>query len=183
MPALQSPWFVPHVLAYMISYALAAVAMVMTAVGALRRRADRRGRGAGLRTGGLRSPALRLSLHDLWDVVRRIVGGDGLGRVVVLGPQGNLVADHVDAVRDYFHCRATPSLRPYALPAQVLAFMALLTTFFLVNLLPVWPAAASTVMREGSQSELETYGADRGIDGSGLGLGPILRGRAYYTSA
>ncbi|MCX6985634.1 MAG: cytochrome c biogenesis protein CcsA, partial [Lentisphaerae bacterium] len=33
MPALQSPWFVPHVTSYMISYALASVAFVMYLVG------------------------------------------------------------------------------------------------------------------------------------------------------
>ncbi|MFC1467524.1 cytochrome c biogenesis protein CcsA [Verrucomicrobiota bacterium] len=32
MPALQSPWFVPHVLAYMISYALCTAAFVMMLV-------------------------------------------------------------------------------------------------------------------------------------------------------
>lgn len=32
MPALQSPWFVPHVLAYMVSYALCAAAFVMMVV-------------------------------------------------------------------------------------------------------------------------------------------------------
>ena len=38
MPALQSPWFVPHVFAYMVSYALATVAFVMTVTKWIRRR-------------------------------------------------------------------------------------------------------------------------------------------------
>ena len=36
----------------------------------------------------------------------------------------------------YFHCRRSPGLRQWSPAAHVLAFLALLTTFFLVNLLP-----------------------------------------------
>ena len=33
LPALQSIWFVPHILAYMIAYSLSAVAFILTIVG------------------------------------------------------------------------------------------------------------------------------------------------------
>lgn len=38
VPALQSPWFIPHVTAYMLSYALATVAFVLTIVRIVRMR-------------------------------------------------------------------------------------------------------------------------------------------------
>lgn len=37
MPALQSPWFAPHVISYVISYGLMTVAALMVAVGAIRK--------------------------------------------------------------------------------------------------------------------------------------------------
>jgi ABC-type transport system involved in cytochrome c biogenesis permease subunit len=36
----------------------------------------------------------------------------------------------------YFHCRRSPSLQRFADAAQMAAFLALLTTYLLVNLLP-----------------------------------------------
>ncbi|MFW6193012.1 MAG: phenylalanine--tRNA ligase subunit beta, partial [Gemmatimonadota bacterium] len=38
MPALQSPWFMPHVVSYMVSYALATVAFVLTLVAVVKHR-------------------------------------------------------------------------------------------------------------------------------------------------
>ena len=36
----------------------------------------------------------------------------------------------------YFHCRMSPRFKPYATVAQILAFIFLLITFLVVNLLP-----------------------------------------------
>ena len=138
MPALQSPWFVPHVLAYMIGYALAAVAFAMTLVSAAARTPPDQG-GAETRdaelavyeTLRLAFPFMTFGLFSgaLW-------AEQAWGAWWSWDPKEtwSLITWMLYVV--YFHCRATPSLRPFALPAQILAFLALLTTFLLVNLLP-----------------------------------------------
>ena len=130
MPALQSNWFVPHVLAYMISYALCAVAFIML-IRMWVRKSDRvefrRAMVQILRTAfpfmtfGMLSGALwaeeAWGQYWSWDA-KEVWSLITWGLYLV-----------------YFHCRKSPWVRN-ADWAHLLAFLALLTTFFLVNLLP-----------------------------------------------
>lgn len=130
MPALQSGWFVPHVLAYMIAYALCTVAFIMLLrmwIGGRRRAEYRRAIYTILRTAfpfmtfGLLSGALwaeeAWGQYWSWDA-KEVWSLITWGLYLV-----------------YFHCRKSPWKR-WADYAHLLAFIALLTSFFLVNLLP-----------------------------------------------
>jgi len=129
MPALQSHWFVPHVLAYMISYALCAVAFIMLIrlwcskeKGELERAICQILRTAfPFMTFGMLSGALwaeeAWGQYWSWDA-KEVWSLITWGLYLV-----------------YFHCRKS-AWSKYANWAHLLAFLALLTTFFLVNLLP-----------------------------------------------
>lgn len=129
MPALQSGWFVPHVLAYMISYALCAVAFIMLIrlwsskeKGELRRAIYQILRTAfPFMTFGMLSGALwaedAWGQYWSWDA-KEVWSLITWGLYLV-----------------YFHCRKS-AWHKHADWAHLLAFLALLTTFFLVNLLP-----------------------------------------------
>ncbi len=129
MPALQSGWFVPHVLAYMISYALCAVAFVLLIrLWCSKDRAElRRAIYQILRTAfpfmtfGMLSGALwaeeAWGQYWSWDA-KEVWSLITWGLYIV-----------------YFHCRKSAWSR-HADWAHFAAFLALLTTFFLVNLLP-----------------------------------------------
>ena len=130
MPALQSDWFVPHVLAYMISYALCTVAFIML-VRVLVKKIEptefRRAMYQIVRTAfpfmtfGMLSGALwaeeAWGQYWSWDAKE-------VWSLITWG-----------LYLMYFHCRKSSWAR-YADWAHLLAFLALLTTFFLVNLLP-----------------------------------------------
>ena len=132
VPALQSPWFVPHVLAYMISYSLAAVAFLLTIAGWLQPRERRDAfTDAGhltlrfafpFMTFGLLSGALwaeeAWGAYWSWDIKET----------------WSLITWMAYAL--CLHCRTQHNLRRFATPAQVCGFLALLVTFLLVNLLP-----------------------------------------------
>ena len=137
LPALQSPWLVPHVLAYMISYALASVAFVMTLVSVARRRPIKEGEretdhlAAAYTTLRFAFPFMTFGLLSgaLW-------AENAWGAWWSWDPKETWSLITWSMYVIYFHCQVTPSLRRFALPAQTLAYLALLTTFFLVNLLP-----------------------------------------------
>ena len=44
--------------------------------------------------------AISISFYDLWHAFRRLMGGKSMGRLLVMGPQGNVVVDHVDELSD-----------------------------------------------------------------------------------
>jgi len=130
MPALQSGWFVPHVLAYMIAYALCTVAFIMLLqlwVDKRRRTEYRRAIYLILRTA---FPFMTFGLLSgaLW-------AEEAWGQYWSWDPKEvwSLITWGLYLV--YFHCR-TSSWQRWADWAHLLAFLALLTTFFLVNLLP-----------------------------------------------
>ena len=135
-PALQSAWFTPHVTAYMVSYALAAVAFALLAVQSVR---AWRGRGdsgrdydrAAYHTLLLSYPFMTFGLLSgaLW-------AEDAWGAYWSWDPKEvwSLITWTLYAI--YFHTRGRRSLQRFAPWAHALAFAALLTTFLLVNLLP-----------------------------------------------
>jgi len=138
-PALQSAWFVPHVMSYMFSYSLAAVAFLLTVIGLVRGRASSDGPGrpvaehhrAAYQTMRLAFPFMTFGLLSgaMW-------ADAAWGGYWSWDPKEtwSLVTWTLYIV--YFHCRLRAPLRPYAAWAHVAAFLALLTTFLLVNLLP-----------------------------------------------
>ncbi len=135
MPALQSPWFVPHVTAYMIAYALATVAFVLLLARLIRSRrpdfdpaAHRRAATETLRlafpfmTFGMLSGALWA--EEAWGVYWSWDPKETWSLVT-----WTLYLAHLHGLGD-------ERLRKVADWTHALAFLALLTTFFLVNLLP-----------------------------------------------
>jgi len=130
MPALQSGWFVPHVLAYMIAYALCTVAFIMLLrmwLGKRHRVEYRRAIYTILRTA---FPFMTFGLLSgaLW-------AEEAWGQYWSWDPKEvwSLITWGLYLV--YFHCRKSPWKNSTDW-AHLLAFLALLTTFFLVNLLP-----------------------------------------------
>ena len=136
MPALQSPWFVPHVFAYMVSYALAAIAFSLIIVKLFRqyilKKADVDGRGeASFQVARLAFPFMTFGLLSgaLW-------AEEAWGRYWSWDAKETWALITWTMYVVYFHCRAQADLRKYQDSAQVLAFLALLSTFILVNILP-----------------------------------------------
>ncbi len=130
MPALQSPWFVPHVLSYMIAYALCAVAFIMLIrlwLGRTRRSEYRR--------------AIYQILRIAFPFMTFGMLGGALWAEAAWGRYWSWDAKEVWSLITwglyaiYFHTRKSPWHKWADLP-HLLAFLALLTTFFLVNLLP-----------------------------------------------
>ena len=129
MPALQSNWFVPHVLAYMISYALCAVAFIMLIRILCSKEKQELSRAVyqilraafPFMTFGMLSGALwaeeAWGQYWSWDA-KEVWSLITWGLYLI-----------------YFHCRKSVWNR-YVDWVHLLAFLALLTTFFLVNLLP-----------------------------------------------
>jgi ABC-type transport system involved in cytochrome c biogenesis permease subunit len=130
MPALQSHWFVPHVLAYMISYALCAVAFIMLL--RLWCSDDRRGE--------LRRAIYQI-LRTAFPFMTFGMLSGALWAEEAWGQYWSWDAKEVWSLITwglylvYFHCRKSSWSR-HADWAHLLAFLALLATFFLVNLLP-----------------------------------------------
>lgn len=141
MPALQSPWFVPHVTSYMISYALATIAFVMYLVGKIREK-----------TGKVSATSYDRAIYGILGIAFPFMTFGMLsGALWAEEAWGtywswdrketwSLITWTLYLV--YFHCLTKKELRNYAGFAQVLAFLALITTFFLVNL---WPKLSSVL--------------------------------------
>ena len=130
MPALQSGWFVPHVLAYMISYALCAVAFILL----LRCWLGRRNRDE------IRRAILPI-LRSAFPFMTFGMLSGALWAEEAWGQYWSWDAKEVWSLITwglyllYFHLRQSDWKRR-ADWVHLLAFLALLTTFFLVNLLP-----------------------------------------------
>jgi ABC-type transport system involved in cytochrome c biogenesis permease subunit len=134
MPALQSPWFVPHVFAYMISYALATVAFVMMVVKRVRRpnlETAARYRAAAYRIIRLGFPFMTFGMLSgaLW-------AEEAWGRFLSWDPKETWSLITWTLYVAFLHCRYERRVAAWADVIQGLAFVALLWTFFLVNLLP-----------------------------------------------
>jgi ABC-type transport system involved in cytochrome c biogenesis permease subunit len=133
MLALQSGWFVPHVVSYMISYALMAVAFVLV-VESLATRNPGRSRTADDAACQLIRFAMPFMTFGL--LIGAVWADAAWGTYWGWDPKEtwSLVTWMLYLV--YFHCRRVPTLRPAAPWAAVFAFLALVVTFLVVNLLP-----------------------------------------------
>ena len=113
MPALQSPWFAPHVIVYMFSYAMLGAAALIAIY--LLIRARRKGIDEGMMS--LCDNLVYVS-HD-WDAVRRFMGQGGVGALLELGPEGDMGGCHLVGVLDLYPLSPSP---PLALFSGVGAF-------------------------------------------------------------
>ena len=135
MPALQSPWFVPHVMAYLIAYALATVGFLL-ALRVLRARraasetADRLTQGVDAVT-RLAFPFMTFGLLSgaLW-------AETAWGRYWSWDSKETWALIMWLCYALYFHCRRCASLQRFAMPCQIAGFAALIVTFLFVNLIP-----------------------------------------------
>lgn len=135
MPALQSPWFVPHVMAYLIAYALATVGFIL-ALRALRARRAAPGI-AGRLTQGV-DAVTRLAFPFM---TFGLLSG-ALWAETAWGRYWSWDSKEIWALimwlcyALYFHCRRSASLQRFAMPCQIAGFAALIVTFLFVNLIP-----------------------------------------------
>ena len=135
MPALQSPWFVPHVMAYLIAYALATVGFIL-ALRAMRARraapetAGRQEQGVDAVT-RLAFPFMTFGLLSgaLW-------AETAWGRYWSWDSKETWALIMWLCYALYFHCRRSPALRRFSMPCQIAGFAALIVTFLFVNLIP-----------------------------------------------
>jgi ABC-type transport system involved in cytochrome c biogenesis permease subunit len=135
MPALQSPWFVPHVMAYLVAYALAAVGFIL----ALRvlstprtapANANRLVQGVDAVT-RLAFPFMTFGLLSgaLW-------ADSAWGRYWSWDSKETWALIMWLCYALYFHCRRLPWLQRFAMPCQIAGFAALIVTFLFVSLIP-----------------------------------------------
>ena len=134
MPALQSHWFIPHVLAYMIAYALATVAVAFLAMKWIKRRRgteDGRHDAAACETLRLAFPFMTFGMLSgaLW-------AEQAWGQYWSWDPKETWSLIMWMFYVIYLHARKSGELRKYADLAHLLGYLALLITFLLVNLLP-----------------------------------------------
>jgi ABC-type transport system involved in cytochrome c biogenesis permease subunit len=133
-PALQSAWFVPHVSSYIIGYAFATVAAVLTGIGEVRRLCDRPDAGhaeAARQVVRLAFPFLTFGLLSgaLW-------ADQAWASYWSWDPKETWSLITWLLYAAVLHCHMRPALQRLAAPLQFLAFGALLITFLVVNLAP-----------------------------------------------
>jgi len=136
-PALQSPWFVPHVIAYMVSYSLALIAFILLGTSFVRTRSSGRAFDpASLEHGSYEILSLAFPLMSFGMLSGALWANQIWGTYWGWDPKEtwSLITWFLYLI--YFHCRKSPGLRKYANLSHMLAFAALVTTFLLVNLLP-----------------------------------------------
>lgn len=136
MPALQSPWFVPHVFSYMLSYALAAVAFALL-VGRwgrtwLRLPVD----GAAYAAAAHQIMRLSFPFMTFGLLSGALWAEEAWGVYWSWDPKETWSLLTWILYLSYLHCRRAPETERYADPAHALAFTALVVTFLVVNLLP-----------------------------------------------
>lgn len=130
MPALQSPWFAPHVTSYVIAYGMITVAAFLCVVSYLRKEGSRDERAAdevlrmafpfltfGLCSGAIWADAAwggywAWDIKEVWSLIT--------WGVILL----------------YFHVARQEVLASWRRPLLLLAFVAMVITFLVVNLLP-----------------------------------------------
>jgi ABC-type transport system involved in cytochrome c biogenesis permease subunit len=137
-PALQSPFFLPHIMAYMLSYTLCAVAFIITilliANDYKRKKAQRGGELLGAKSTKYENAiysliktafpfmVLGMFLGALW-------ANECWGSYWGWDPKENWALITMGLYALYFHFRFIPSLRKFNKIILVLAFVALIITF------------------------------------------------------
>ena len=131
MPALRSPYFVPHVFSYVLSYALCAVAFLVTVIGLCRRRYTEKYEGASCLILRIAFPFMvcGMLLGALW--ADQVWGNYWTWDIKEVW---SLIT--VSMYLCYFHARRIKKMKVAAVVFQILGFAALIFTFLCVNVLP-----------------------------------------------
>lgn len=131
MPALQSVWFVPHVAAYILSYALATVGTLLAAVACFRSQDKQKFTDAACAIILLAFPFMTFGLWSgaLW--ADEVWGGYWAWDIKEVW---SLITWGLYII--YFHIRSIPDWDRYQRIVLFIAFGALLVTFLVVNLMP-----------------------------------------------
>ncbi|MDD4871992.1 MAG: cytochrome c biogenesis protein CcsA [Kiritimatiellae bacterium] len=136
VPALQSPWFIPHVTAYMLSYALATVAFVLTIVQLIRARLLKQAETSRYYSAGYQILRLAFPFMTFGLLSGALWAEAAWGVYWSWDSKETWSLITWTLYLAYFHSRNDSRLKPYTVTIQILAFAALITTFLLVNLLP-----------------------------------------------
>jgi ABC-type transport system involved in cytochrome c biogenesis permease subunit len=135
MPALQSPWFVPHVMAYLIAYALATVGFIL-ALRTLRTRRTAPAEAERLAAGVDAVTRLAFPFMTFGLLSGALWADTAWGRYWSWDSKETWALIMWLFYALYFHCRRSPALQRFALPCQIAGFAALIVTFLFVNLIP-----------------------------------------------
>lgn len=129
MPALQSPWFIPHVTSYVIAYGLLTVSFFLTLVSFHPHKSQRLEAAHDVLV--LAFPFLTFGLWSgaLW-------ADEAWGRYWAWDIKETWSLITWTLYLFYFHLRKHHALRSWQRPVLLLAYAAVLVTFFVVNLLP-----------------------------------------------
>lgn len=131
MPALQSPWFAPHVTSYVVAYGLVTVAALLAAALPIRRRQEAEDMRA---AGVLMQLSFPFMTFGLWS--------GALWADAAWGGYWSWDIKEVWALITwtlcilYFHLAQRPIFNAWKRPLILLIFVAVVITFFVVNLLP-----------------------------------------------
>ncbi len=127
MPALQSPWFAPHVIAYVVSYGLMTVAALLTLAS---RRSEERLRAAD----ALVRLALPFMTFGLWSGALWADAAWGGYWAWDIKEVWSLLTWSIYLL--YLHVERYPAFAGWRRPLILLGFAAVVITFLVVNLLP-----------------------------------------------
>lgn len=131
MPALQSPWFAPHVISYVLSYGLLAVSALVLIVRPLRP-------GKSVQDEYTASALVRLAFpfmtFGLWSGALWADAAWGAYWSWDIKEVWALITWCIYLI--YFHVERYPAYATWRRPLLLLGFAAVLVTFFVVNLLP-----------------------------------------------
>jgi len=136
VPALQSPWFIPHVTSYMLSYALATVAFVLTIVRMTRSKIMKQTTTSHYDAASYEIMRLAFPFMTFGLLSGAIWAEAAWGVYWSWDPKETWSLITWMLYLGYFHSRYDLRLKPYTGVIQTIAFAALITTFLLVNLLP-----------------------------------------------
>lgn len=135
MPALQSPWFVPHVMAYLLAYALATVGFIL-ALRHLRVRQTAPDRAGQLAAGVDAITRMAFPFMTFGLLSGALWADKAWGRYWSWDAKETWALIMWLLYAAYFHCRRSPALRHLAMPCQIAGYAALIVTFLCVNLIP-----------------------------------------------
>lgn len=131
MPALQSPWFAPHVISYVLAYGLLTVAALMVLIHPLRGGEPAR---CTQNAGALVRLAFPFMTFGLWSGALWADAAWGAYWSWDIKEVWALITWGIYII--YFHVERHAAFATWLRPLLLLGFAAVLVTFFVVNLLP-----------------------------------------------
>jgi len=131
-PALQSFWFIPHVFSYMLSYSLCAVAFLIVVINLIRRKMT-----AEVEKGVYSIVRVAFPFRTTGLLFGAIWANEIWGHFWSWDPKENWALVTWCLYTIYLHCVRQDKLKKYAIISLIAGFVALLITFFGVNLMNV----------------------------------------------